>query len=280
MTIGLDTLIVSLVFLLVFVCLYFILFKVLKIPDSIRDENSHDKTLRAFWEYTGNYVSLIHAIISIGLGSYIIFSYELSYFAKNRSVEVNILAVSFAYFVVDTIIGLSFGFNDIAMLAHHFMSIVMIGYPILKGQYANIMIWGLIMGEISNPFMLTWKNLKTEGKKEISTVFGILFAIIFILFRTYFLGTIAWPLFSLKVTLILKLSTGGLWFLSLHWVWIIINSFTKEMYNSTKNKVFGSILRFLTILRKSIIFKVLFYSLLFYICFFQTIYKWNHPSIF
>lgn len=266
----------------VFTLLFILAEKMFKMPSDyvkLKEENKRLKALELYWGYLSNYVSIVHAILSIILAAYVVTTYGIVFRKANYIVEDVIITISLGYFVVDTLLSIFFGYGDSLMFFHHIECIVSLLYPVFKGYYGNIIVWAIMIAEISNPFMLLWKNFGIIKKKKLEFYFGIVFSISFLILRTYCIGYVAFPLQSSEVSLLLKLHCGLLWYLSLYWCYIIINLLFKGIYEGTQLKFIGKINQFLKVLRKSTIFQYLLLIALFCVCFLRTFVYWNHIEI-
>lgn len=67
---------------------------------------------------------------------------------------------------------------------HHLSSLGMLVYCLVRGRYSNIIVWGLVAGEVSNPFLIVRKNLDwVEKFPTTSFCSGFFFALLFLLAR-------------------------------------------------------------------------------------------------
>lgn len=263
---------------IIFTALYFIFEKFFPIPNSLSQLPAQEKFSK-YWAYIDNYVSFVHAVIMIILCSVVVNREGLKLYSPNTELEEYTIAVSLSYFIVGTIFSIAFELNDRLMLFHHVLCILSIIYPLFKGYYGNIIIWSLFYAEISNPFMLLWKNFDVLEKKTLNFIFGFIFSIMFVVLRTYFVGVLAFKAQGARISLVLKLYCGFLWFLSLYWCYIILNLFTKGLYEGTKIRAIGAVSSVLKKLRKSMVFRILLFTGLFCLCFLKTFITWNHSEI-
>ena len=236
---------------------------------------------KAFWEYTGNYTAIIHALTSLMASILILIPQGLELMKHNTLLENCLTAYSLGYYMVDTLFGLLFGFNEGLLLFHHVECILSLVYTLYKDQYANPVIWALAIAEISNPLILLRKNLqKHKSLDRAADIVGIIFSLLFITTRTYLISLVATPLFISEVSLALKLHCGLLWFISLYWCYTIINMLTKALYEMTKSSVFRYTHENLRKARKNGVFMFGLHGIFFSVCFLKTIASWNHREVF
>lgn len=73
----------------------------------------------------------------------------------NVPLEVTALSFSISYFLVDTYFGIVYKFNGIQMVTHHVLSIILSLSVILSGSCSYTVTLAFMLGEMSNPFLLT-----------------------------------------------------------------------------------------------------------------------------
>lgn len=264
-----------------FFLLYLSLYRKLSIPYHIRQISNPKEQKQAFWEYIANYVSIIHAISALLMGVYNTMSHGVQLFNPNTYQENLIVAFSLGYFTTDTIIGLIGGFNDSTMIFHHVECILSLWYTLLKGNYACVIIWALTLAELSNPFILARKNIqKHRGYELIADIIGIVFSVLFLVSRSYFIGITMMPLLGSEVSLVLKLHSGLLWYVSLYWCNTILNLLTKALYETTNFWLIGELYKGLRKFRKNVNCQVCFHVCIGALCFMRTFVSWNHKEIF
>lgn len=172
-------------------------------------------------------------------------------------------------------------------VVHHFSSLGSLLYCIIRGRYSNAIIWGLVTGEVSNPFILIRKNLDVAEKyPTTSFVSGVIFSFVFLFsrfgrrnVRTYVCLIYLWNLFIGPSSLFLKVCGGILWHLSLNWCFQIVNLLFKAVSERYPAKCVLGTYACLKTLRNSIVFKIFLQLIFIFICYFWTFYSWNHEYI-
>ena len=97
----------------------------------------------------------------------------------------------------------------------------------------------LFLGELTNPFNLLRKILELNGKKERSLTFGYTFCVLFIIIRVLLLPYIVKEVqYSPELwdPIWFKVLTGGMFFLSLMWAFMILNLCSKQLAEVVHNK--------------------------------------------
>jgi hypothetical protein len=146
--------------------------------------------------------------------------------------EAFMLRVSISYLVFDTIFGFIKQFNDVYMLAHHFIMISVFVFALyfdIIGYHVSL---ALLLGELSNPFNIMRKNFKLEGKDGKASTQGYIFAAVFLICRV-----ILTPFLVKDVhyspdkwdPLFFKIFCGAMWMISLIWAFMILNLASKQM---------------------------------------------------
>ena len=183
-----------------------ILSKTLPVPDKIKLIKDDKERETAFWEYLTNMLSIVHAVSTFVVSVILLQINGLNYISKNTEGQTNLLVFSVSYFVSDAIFGYWKGYNDKLMHFHHFLAIFSFGYMAFKGMYASNACWCYVITECTNPLLLLSKNLdRHSGYEKLSKAFSIVFAITFIICRTYLVKFCLVPMLQTPVVLFLKL---------------------------------------------------------------------------
>lgn len=94
------------------------------------------------------------------------------------------------------------------------------------GYYISLM---LFWGEFTSPLNVMRKNMELAGYKSISKCFAIAFAISFLIIRTAIAPVIIFGIHYSEVNIWFKIIIGGGFFVSLIWIWQILNMLVKEL---------------------------------------------------
>jgi hypothetical protein len=165
--------------------LFLILDRVIKTPEKMMAETDPKAIRVKRYEYITNVNSLIHAVVT-WLGScYLIMYQSTAYDAPNTFGQAAFAAFSCGYFIVDTITGMYYGYNDKLMLIHHIFAIYLQVHLLYKGMFGTSYVWTMFVGEVANPVFIIRKNLSWHSIPKIyDAVMGIVFCISFLFFRT------------------------------------------------------------------------------------------------
>jgi hypothetical protein len=199
-------------------------------PKTLDPKNNNGKKSKDYHDYYGNYTSIIHAVLGFFLSMGIIFT-EGATFGEPTSNQCHfVLAHSMGYFIFDSIQSEYHKYNALAMTFHHIGALLIFGFALLAQKYGNECIVIIAIGEVSNPFnlyreILKWYKEENTDKYHFTSV---IFAIIFILAR--FVVGVFWiaNFYISKTDFPFKLCSTLLWYVSWHWLFIIINMATKE----------------------------------------------------
>jgi len=185
------------------------LYKNVPMPGKIaKIEDSKNRTV-FYWEYITNFCSIIHAVTSLLWGHYIMMKHGARHAASNLDSENGMLAFSLGYFLMDSAFGYVYKYNDNVMNMHHAETIISLIYGLIKNRYASSMVWALWLAEMSNPFNLIRKNLEMHDGQEKSAFWcGLLFCVIFVYTRTYWVGYFLAPMQESTSSLFLKIHGG------------------------------------------------------------------------
>lgn len=182
-------------------------------------------------DFIGRHVSLFHSVESIVLCiiSYV-YSNGIDFFGDTDSIQVITLGVSLGYFLYDGIYAEIFSLHDWLMRIHHIC--VLIGGVALLTQAKGGAIGPvcLLLTELSNPFLqyrliLKDKHMEnTEIYKKLQLTFGL----IFIAVRGFIGTVINYNVHQYPLPWLLKLMVSGVYSVSLFWIYVIFNMFSKD----------------------------------------------------
>lgn len=251
-------------------------------PMPFKLEKLENKTERRkfFYEYVTNISSLIHAVVVTVYGIIIISVVGFQHNLVNINEENLLIAFSLGYFISDTFMGVVAGYNDTFMMLHHAFGIFGLGYVLIKQKYSNFVICVFAIAEISNPFIILRKNLDKHRRTEaLSTIFGVIFCLSFLVCRTIVTAALLLPFFGSTASLTIKVFAGLLWYISLYWCYTIINLLTKALMDVSSSRALVGCYALLSRSRKNTAFIVCMHISFAFLCFFKTFYLWNHEEI-
>ena len=99
----------------------------------IKEEDERNKK---FDFYLTHWVSLVHALLLIILGTWATIIYPFEYNRNIYPFEVFIVKISLSYFIYDSILGYFKGYNTLIMNAHHIIACSTLIYPLYS--YFNL----------------------------------------------------------------------------------------------------------------------------------------------
>ena len=257
-----------------------ILFYTYPEPKKLKMIDDKAQRKKLYYAHVASRSSIIHAVALI-VGSIIILTeLGIDYERYNKNEENLLMCFSIGYFISDTIIGFIARYNDYLMVFHHLLGIAGLSYSIITQKYGSGVMCLFGIAEISNPFMLIRKDLELyENTEFLSIVFGLSFAITFLICRTVVFGLCIIPLQTSNASLVSKLICGLIWYISLYWCYMIINLLTKFLIETFHLKFLEGFYALLIKSRKSSAFILFLHINLVMICFMIPIYFWNHDHI-
>lgn len=244
-----------------------------------RRENETPDRRRKRHELIFAITAFFHGFCSFFL-SFIVLAMEgINLFQPNTFFQKLLMSFSMAYFVCDTITGIAFGINDFPMVLHHLF--VLLGYSacLHKDRYGSFVMGFLFLTESSNSFF----QLRTifgyrSDTENLSFFCGILFIVTFLAARTFLLAELLFPVFGSTASLAVKVLSGLIWLLSLHWSWVMVNLLFKELKDSSSSFVRWGHDKLNTLRRKRT-FLTLLYLCFAGLAFGKTILVWNHEEL-
>jgi len=199
-------------------------------PPDLDPKNNNGKKTKDYYDYYGNYTSILHAIFSVIICGYVLVLEGVKFGEPTSTREYFVISHSLGYFIYDTIQSEYHGYNQLAMTFHHIGALLVFGFGLSLQHSGNECLLIILVGELSNPFNLYREILKWK-KQENTDIYhysSVIFAILFILGR--FVIGIFWIIhfYPGKSHLGIKIIFALLWYVSWHWLFIIINLATKE----------------------------------------------------
>lgn len=137
-----------------------------------------------------------------------------------------------AYFIYDTIYGIVYKYNDNDMHFHHFTGILFVGWPLYLNYYGSILVYSIILGEITSPLMNFAEFLENieKPKKALAETLKKIFMAVFIYFRIFFCYSSMVRIQLSEADWFFKFIPTFLWVLSMKWVWMMLNKASKIAY--------------------------------------------------
>lgn len=180
------------------------------------------------WEYLSNWGALVHAVLTSIL-SLVALNFYYPEPETVSTVFVNfVIALSLGYFIVDTVGGYLFGYNDALMQVHHLLALYMSLYLLWADRYGVAYLYILVIGELNNPALILRKNLeKHQAGKIWGIVLGLVYSISFLILRGYVACLYMPRLMSHPLSITFKIALAFLWYFSLYWCYTIINFMVK-----------------------------------------------------
>jgi hypothetical protein len=234
-------------------------------PEHLQPKNTKDKKTKDYYDFYGNYFSMVHAITSLILSSIALYSEGLVFNAPLSSWTMKLVAYnSLAYFISDTILAIYYGYIDTAMVIHHFASVICSGTVFLSQSCGSEQALGLIIGESSNPFNLYREILKHQKLEKSKLYFqmSIAFIATFVTCRFVIAPYYIALLYAAPTLLAIKAMIALVWFVSFHWLFMILNFGIKALRDATesgKPGIWTTAYAILTKLRKNKSFMAAYY---------------------
>lgn len=151
-------------------------------PESLVDQ---PETGKLVLNYYCNYNSLLHCLFLLGGAIFCLLKYPFIQNRKMRKLELLLIRISMAYYLFDTVNGVFFDYNDFWMNVHHVLVFSAYFHSLYYETFASEMMVTIVIGEISNPFLILMKTTQYEGNKQLSMIMGVGFVITYIVLRGY-----------------------------------------------------------------------------------------------
>jgi hypothetical protein len=245
----------------------FVCFRAFPCPEHLLPENTGKKRTKAYFNYYGNYVSILHAFATFGLTLYLILTEGVTIGQDNTSLGSFVLYNSLSYFIYDTLISEYYRYNTLPMTFHHLTTLGVVGFAVVLQKGANEVGIALLCAEISNPFNLAREILKHYKMENTKLFFltSVTFASLYTVTRFIFVPLHMKIMYPGSTHIGIKLLAATVWFISWHWLFVIINLLCKEVRDflkkyESKSNFWGGLYSFVTQLRKNKIFMAAFYA--------------------
>jgi hypothetical protein len=237
------------------------------IPKSIEQEEDKKKKRKNRESFINYTVSLLHAIVWVGISGYSLLKNPWTRARPFTDLEMFAIKSSYGYFIMDTILGIKTGVNDIWMNIHHVGIMICYSQSIALNNSGFEMILAAFLGELTNPLNCLRNLFELEGRKEAASICSKWFAALFLFVRGVFTTLAgAFTVLSPKISYILKVNCCLMLFVSYIWVWRILNQGSKQLWEGDpSNQLLSKFYTTLVSLRKySLVLNGLFFVSAFY----------------
>jgi hypothetical protein len=206
-------------------------------PEQLKPQNNKDKKTREFYDYYGCYLSMFHAISSILLTGYALATEGITFNSQTTFAMKLAVYNSLAYFIHDTIMGLICGYLTTPLLVHHLASTVVAGSVFYLQSCGSEVSVGIFLAELSNPFNLSREILRYFKRDNSALYFQLSlgFASSFVIARFIVLPFFLAAMYPAATHLAVKIMAGFIWFVSYHWLFVIIGFALKAFKEASGN---------------------------------------------
>jgi hypothetical protein len=193
-------------------------------PEQLLPKNNKNKKVREYYDYYGCYLSMFHAISSILLTGYALATEGITFNTQTTFTMKLAIYNSLAYFIHDTIMGTICGYLTIPLLVHHIASTIVAGSVFYLQSCGSEVAVGIFLAELSNPFNLSREVLRyfKRDKSKLYFQLSLGFASSFVLARFIVLPFFLAAMYPAATHLSVKIMAGFIWFVSFHWLFVII----------------------------------------------------------
>src|SRR3990167_236119 len=211
------------------------------LPKSLLKEEDKKKRRLKIETFINYSVSLLHAVFWIAIAGLSLLQNPWTRARAFTDIEMFAIKCSFGYFIMDTMLGIQTGVNDIWMNIHHVGILICYTQSIVLNNSGFEMILAAFLGELTNPFNCLRNIFELEDRKEESNRCSKIFAALFLVVRggfTTFAGM--FTVLSPKISYVLKVNCCLMLFVSYIWVWRILNQGSKQLMEADpSNKLLG-----------------------------------------
>jgi hypothetical protein len=200
-------------------------FSNIECPEHLQPKNTKDRRTKEYFDYYGNYLSMVHAYSSLLLTAYVLLTEEFVFNAPSTFAMKVAIYNSLAYFTSDLIISIYYGYMNAPLALHHVGSIVCTLTVFIAQAGGHETAVGIFLAELSNPCNLTREVLK-YFKKDKTQLYGLMsvgFIASFVIARFVIIPLFLVQLYPSNSLLIIKFMFATVWFVSWHWLFIIVN---------------------------------------------------------
>lgn len=216
------------VFASIWAVVHEIIYRSLKVPDSIKAIEDRKARNIKYAFYASYYPALIHAPTVVILSIICILLYGISYGQPSKPLENFTMKFSMSYFLHDLVFGIYRKYNDGLIHAHHILCGIVLGWALFAGKYGNEACQGIALGEVTNPIYAVYDLMNMLGHSETKTrPLGIAFMVTFILIRTTLVPLSMVHVQASHADLFYKVVYSGMWVISMMLIWMMLNKIAK-----------------------------------------------------
>jgi hypothetical protein len=194
-------------------------------PEQLQPKNTKGKRTKEYFDYYGNYISMVHAYSSLLLTAYVLLAEEFAFNAPSTPAMKVAIYNSLAYFSSDMIISIVYGYMSAPLALHHIGSILCTGTVFFVQAGGSEVALGIFLAELSNPCNLTREVLKyfKKDKTQLYQLMCVGFIGTFVIARFFIIPLFLAKLYPSSSLLAIKFMFALVWFVSWHWLFIIVN---------------------------------------------------------
>ena len=222
------------------------------VPKKLQQIEDEKKRKIAIANYYGNFLSLAHAFFMISLSLNCLSLNPLVGSREFSGSELLLIKASFGYFVLDTLLGVQGGFNDLWMNIHHVVIFVCFLQALYYNNCAVELLLALLVGELTNPFNILRQIFEVLEQPSKSSEMGKYFVVLFVPLRgvvSTLLGR--WTIMNPDLNYVLKVTVSSMLFVGFVWIWKIVNLGVKQLATENpSNQSFQKVYAFFKSIRK------------------------------
>jgi hypothetical protein len=194
-------------------------------PEHLQPKNTKGKRTKEYFDYYGNYISMFHAVSSLLLTAFVLVTEDFAFNAPSTFMMKVAIYNSLAYFSSDMIISIYYGYMSVALGLHHIGSIICTATVFFAQAGGAEVAVGILLAESSNPCNLTREILKhfKKDKTVLYLLMSVGFIGAFVIARFVILPLFLVNFYPSNSLLLIKIMFGFVWFVSFHWLFIIVN---------------------------------------------------------
>jgi len=206
-------------------------FKYIPCPEHLKPANNKDKRTREYFDYYGNFFPFFHAVSSVILSALVLCIEGMSYNAPTTPFMKVVIYNSLAYFISDMIIAIYYGYMSGALFCHHIGSILAMATVFITQAGGAEVAVGILLAESSNPCNLSREILKhwKQEKTQLYFLMSVGFILFFVGARFFVFPFYMIALYPSPSHIAIKLMIAFVWFVSWHWLFIIVNFGVKAL---------------------------------------------------
>ena len=210
--------------------------KIFPVPESIANIEDEKERRKEQSEYYSSFPSITFGVATTLWSLHSVLNHGTTYGQPNIPAFQGPMIFAYGYFMHEFILAVVGGYADAAFFFHHLSSLVFSGSVVHFGMWGSESVRAMLVCECTGPLYNLTVVCKAYKKEKLRSLIGLFFMALFFYCRSL-------PLYNILVNFqihsgmfnLIKIFPTMIWFVSMSWIWDMLNKVTKLIGQSLPN---------------------------------------------